>query len=106
MSLPRQTLAVHTVPWDGAFIICYNIRMREMCMERISVLIASYRNVDLLRNCIESLVACCRGSIPEIVVVDDAAGDIPTAEYMKSCEKYGVKFAVTPENRGFAGANN
>ena len=75
-------------------------------MERVSILIASYRDVDLLRNCIESLVACCQGAIPEIVVVDDAAGDVQTAEYVKSCEKYGVRLVVMPKNGGFAGANN
>ena len=75
-------------------------------MDRVSVLIASYRNVDLLRRCIDSLAACCGAELPEIVVVDDAAGDRPTAEFVESRAGLGIKFAVMPENGGFAGANN
>ena len=75
-------------------------------MDRVSVLIASYRNVDLLRRCIDTLAACCRDCLPEIVVVDDAAGDPTTAEFIESRAELGIKFAVMPANGGFAGANN
>lgn len=75
-------------------------------MDRISVMIATYGNVELLRRCVDSLAACCGDFLPEIVVVDDAAGDRPTAEFVESRARLGVKFAVMPRNGGFAGANN
>ena len=46
--------------------------------ERLSVLIASYKNVSVLETCLASLVETFQGTLPEVVLVDDAAGDPET----------------------------
>lgn len=75
-------------------------------MNRISVLITAYRNSELVKRCVDSLRTACGGVLPETVIVDDAAGDVPTRELAESYATDGVKFAVMPQNGGFAGANN
>lgn len=75
-------------------------------IDRISVLITAYKNADLVRRCVDSLLRAFGGSLPETVIVDDAAGDSGIRELAESYAKYGVKFAVMPQNGGFAGANN
>jgi len=75
-------------------------------IDRISILIASYKNVELLKRCVDSLRAAFGGVLPETVIVDDAAGDAATAELAASYATDGVKLVVMPENGGFAGAIN
>lgn len=75
-------------------------------IDRISVLITAYKNADLVKRCVDSLRAAFGGALPETVIVDDAAGDAATAELAASYAAEGVKFAVMPQNGGFAGANN
>lgn len=75
-------------------------------IDRISVLITSYKNAELVKRCVDSLRAAFGGMLPEVVIVDDAAGDAATAELAASYAADGVKFAVMPQNGGFAGANN
>ena len=79
--------------------------MRDI-LDRISILITSYKNTGLLRRCIDSLIDVYGDRLPETVIVDDAAGDVPTRELAEGYAKRGVKFAVMPQNGGFAGANN
>ena len=75
-------------------------------IDRISVLITAYKNAELVRRCVDSLRTSFGGVLPETVIVDDAAGDAATAELADSYAADGVKFAVMPQNGGFAGANN
>ena len=75
-------------------------------IDRISVLITAYKNADLVKRCVDSLRAAFGGMLPEVIIVDDAAGDAATAEVAASYAADGVKFAVMPQNGGFAGANN
>ena len=75
-------------------------------IDRISVLITAYKNADLVKRCVDSLRVAFGGKLPETVIVDDAAGDVATAELAASYAAEGVKFAVMPKNGGFAGANN
>ena len=75
-------------------------------IDRISVLITAYKNADLVKRCVDSLRSAFGGMLPEVVIVDDAAGDAATAELAASYAAEGVKFAVMPQNGGFAGANN
>ena len=75
-------------------------------IDRISVLITAYKNAELVKRCVDSLRAAFGGVLPETVIVDDAAGDAATAELAASYAVEGVKFAVMPQNGGFAGANN
>lgn len=74
--------------------------------ERLSVLIASYKNVSVLETCLASLVETFQGTLPEVVLVDDAAGDPETRALAERWADKGVKFFVMPANGGFAGANN
>ena len=75
-------------------------------IDRISVLITAYKNADLVKRCVDSLRESFGGVLPETVIVDDAAGDKAIAELAASYASDGVKFAVMPQNGGFAGANN
>ncbi len=75
-------------------------------IDRISILITAYKNADLVKRCVDSLKESFGGRLPEVVIVDDAAGDVATAELAASYAADGVKFAVMPKNGGFAGANN
>lgn len=75
-------------------------------IDRISVLITAYKNAELVRRCVDSMLETFGGRLPETVIVDDAAGDPDTKALAESYAKYGVKFAVMPKNGGFAGANN
>lgn len=75
-------------------------------IERVSILITAFKNPELVKQCVDSLLKMYGGRLPETVIVDDAAGDVPTAELVSSYAPYGVKYAVMPKNGGFAGANN
>ena len=75
-------------------------------IDRISVLITAYKNADLVKRCVDSLRAAFGGMLPEVVIVDDAAGDAATAELAASYAADGVKFVVMPQNGGFAGARS
>lgn len=74
--------------------------------DRVSILITAYRNADLVKRCIDSLIKVYDAELPEIVLVDDTPGDEAVRELAKSYLSNGVKFAVMPQNGGFAGANN
>jgi len=73
---------------------------------RVSLLITAYRNAELVRRCIDSLIEVYGERLPEIILVDDTPGDETVRSLAESYAKYGVKFAVMPKNGGFAGANN
>ena len=75
-------------------------------LDRISILITAYKNAELVRRCMDSLISVYGAHLPETVIVDDAAGDIPTRELAEGYAGRGVKFAVMERNGGFAGANN
>jgi GT2 family glycosyltransferase len=80
--------------------------MAARVIDRVSVLITAYKNAELVKHCVDSLLRTFGGELPETVIVDDAAGDEATRVLAESYAKYGVKFAVMPKNGGFAGANN
>ncbi len=80
--------------------------MSESIRSRVSVLIAAYKTPDLVRQCLDSLLAACGGILPETIVVDDAAGDGEMKACVESYARHGVKLLVMPKNGGFAGANN
>ena len=75
-------------------------------IDRISILITAYKNAELVKRCVDSLLAVYGDRLPELVIVDDAAGDEATCKLAEGYAGYGVKFAVMPKNGGFAGANN
>ena len=75
-------------------------------IDRISILITAYKNAELVRRCVDSLLSVYGARLPETVLVDDAAGDGPTKALAEGYARHGVKFAVMKRNGGFAGANN
>ena len=75
-------------------------------VDRISILIAAYKNAGFVRRCLESLVAALGGVLPETILVDDSAGDKELRKVAEEFAGYGLKFVVMPKNGGFAGANN
>ena len=81
-------------------------QMISNTIDRISVLITAYKNADLVKRCVDSLRAAFGGALPEIVIVDDTPGDEDIRKVVEDYRDHGVKFIVSPENRGFAGANN
>ena len=70
---------------------------------QLSVIIVTWRNDAVLKNCLESLVAVYRREIPEVIVVDNG-----NQESTKSLVKRytGIKYISCAENLGFAGGNN
>lgn len=80
--------------------------MFEKQSTRLSLLITAYRNSELVGKCLDSIVGTFKGAPPEIVVVDDTPGDPAIRAVVERYSHLGVKFAVMPQNGGFAGANN
>ena len=62
--------------------------MSMTILERFSVLITAYKNAELVKRCIDSLIESCGGTLPETVIVDDAAGDSATRDLVESYAKY------------------
>jgi GT2 family glycosyltransferase/glycosyltransferase involved in cell wall biosynthesis len=75
-------------------------------MTVLSVVIPTYRRPELLRRCLESVMAARAASSHrvEVVVVDDGSGDESCA--MVSSEFPGATLVELGRNRGYAGAVN
>ena len=78
----------------------------KLTIDRISILITAYKNPHLVRRCISSLKDSFGGKLPETIVIDDASNDSEIKRIAEEYESDGLKFAVMPQNGGFAGANN
>ena len=71
-------------------------------LENISIIIVTYKNDDLTRNCLDSLATTC-GDAPQIVVVDNS----PSASTRDIVSRYAnTLYVASPGNPGFAGGNN
>lgn len=71
-------------------------------MKDVSLMIVTFRGDELLKACLDSLLRVY-GSLPETVVVDNAALD-STRSLVGGYP--GAKYVSAPENLGFAGGNN
>lgn len=71
---------------------------------QVSVLIISFNTKHLLQRCFDSVKASAGSLSYEIIVVDNASKD-GSAEYIRQTFPE-VKLLTSPENLGFAGANN
>ena len=72
-------------------------------MPRLSVLIVTWNGDDLIKNCLDSIVAVYGEKLPQIVVVDNANAE----STRKLVNEYDcVRYVAAPENLGFAGGNN
>ena len=71
-------------------------------LSELSILIVTWNGDDLLRQCLDSLAGVC-GTVPEIVVVDNAAS--PETERLVAGFP-NCKYVRAEKNLGFAGGNN
>jgi len=72
--------------------------------QMVSVLIVNWNSKDYVRQCLTSMFAHCRSTRLEVIVVDGASFD--GCDEMLRNEFPGVHFVQSPDNVGFARANN
>jgi|GEM_PF-1685648 len=74
---------------------------------RVSIIIVTYKNVDLTQLCLEKLLKNTTYPNYEIIVVDNDSRD-GTANYLQYMEERyeNIKVIINSNNRGFAAANN
>lgn len=72
-----------------------------------SIIIVTYNNLELTKDCISSIKNSLIFSIYEIIIVDNNSSD-GTKEYLKelSLNHDNVKIILNSDNRGFSAANN
>lgn len=71
-------------------------------INKVSILIVTYKGDDILRDCLSSLAITC-GIEPQIVVVDNS----PSEDTRAIVSKYeNAHYIPSPGNPGFAGGNN
>lgn len=77
--------------------------------EKCSIVVVSYNNADLTRQCIESIVARTMYPNYEVIIVDNASQD-DTRDMLRSMQRQfpglKLKLIINDQNRGFAAANN
>lgn len=75
--------------------------------DKLSVIVITYNNVALTRECIESLLRNTTHPRYELIVVDNASSD-DTRNYLRYVgrKERHVRIILNEENRGFAAANN
>lgn len=71
-------------------------------LNSLSIIIVTYNNNDILKQCLSSLVKSC-GIVPEVVIVDNANN---SATKQLVAEYANTKYVAAKENLGFAGGNN
>lgn len=74
---------------------------------KVSAIVLTYNNLELTKNCLESLEACSDDVDLEIVIVDNASRD-GSREFLSSwaSSRANVKLMLNDDNLGFAGGNN
>lgn len=74
---------------------------------RVSIVIVTYKNVELSQLCLESLLRNTTHPNYEIIVVDNDSRD-GTANYLQYLQERhdNIRVIINHENRGFAAANN
>jgi len=70
----------------------------------VSILIVTFKRDDLLARCLETICEKCGGA-PQVVVVDNGAGESASAERIVA-EYPGAVYVRSEKNLGFAGGNN
>ncbi|MHB1529547.1 MAG: glycosyltransferase [Acidiferrobacteraceae bacterium] len=72
--------------------------------QAISIIIVSYNTVDVLRECLTSVIAHCDTTTIEVIVVDNASSD--GSCMMIRREFPAVRLVALTDNTGFGGGNN
>jgi len=72
---------------------------------KVSIIIASFNNVSLLKDCLNSLENCTHGISYEVIIIDNNS-DEGTVNYLKSIKNKNYTIIFNKENLGFAKANN
>ncbi|MBD9406599.1 glycosyltransferase [Acidovorax sp. ACV02] len=74
---------------------------------KCSIVIVSFNNAELTRQCIESIVSWTTYPNYELIIVDNASSDGTGAMLQEIQSRYAmVKVLINKSNRGFAAANN
>ena len=73
----------------------------------VSIIVLAYKNPDLTRRCVESVLANTTYPDYELILIDNGSGD-ETPELLRQFEAQEdhVRLILNEENRGFAAANN
>lgn len=71
---------------------------------KLSIIIVNYNVTQLLRNCLVSIQKYVDGIDYEVIVIDNASSDLSWKNL--TFEFPGVHFIASPNNEGFAKANN
>ncbi len=78
-----------------------------MTLPKIDVIVPVYRDLEITRRCIESVLEAQQGNRSHLIVVDDATPETDLRDYCQSLKGLeGVTVLVNPENRGFVASVN
>lgn len=83
------------------------VAIAQVPRPRVSVVVLTYNNLSLTRDCLKSLEACRSGVDMEIIVVDNASTD-DTRQFLGdwSAVRDHVRVILNAQNAGFAAGNN
>lgn len=103
----RVTVAKNN-SWDGRFMQLTNfINTYEPIEPKVSVIVLTYNNLNLTKNCLYSLYKHTNYNNIEIIVVDNMSSDGSRewlTEFAK--EKHNLKLILNNTNAGFSAGNN
>jgi Predicted glycosyltransferases len=71
---------------------------------KLSIIIVNYNVTQLLRNCLASIKKYVTGIDHEVIVMDNASSDVSWKDLIAEFPE--VRFIASPNNGGFAKANN
>lgn len=81
--------------------------MESLPAPRVSVVVVTYNNLDLTKDCLRSLELYSDYQNLEVIVVDNASSDGTPAFLTEwAARGEGRRVILNPDNRGFAAANN
>ena len=103
----QQALLYCEVPEDAAAIRDMLFELEKDCslrVKKLSIMVLSYNDPELLKKCIESIENTCFLEDTEVVVVDNNSTDEMVKEYLREKEgsaSYVFKLIENKENMGF-----
>jgi GT2 family glycosyltransferase len=93
---------VSALPSAGTFRVQYALQGAPL----VSIIIPTRDGVDLLRRCIDSLLAATRYPHYEIIVADNDSAEAQTLAYFREIETRGVRIVACPGPFNFSRINN